>query len=85
MGEFNAQKPVNWKRSRTTHKGIKKVVLLRAFTVGARVQFLAGEQKVLKATQHTLPPNKKVKKESSPGKWKAVENYGYYFNYYYNY
>ena len=31
------------------------------------------------------PPQKKVKKESSPGKWKAVENYGYYFNYYHDY
>lgn len=64
MGEFNTQKPINWKRSRTTHKGIKKVVLLRAFALRAQVQFLAGEQKIPKATQHALLPKKKLKKKA---------------------
>ena len=66
MAEFNTQKPINWKRSRTTHKGIKKVVLLRAFALRAQVQFLAGEQKIPKATQHALLPKKKLKKKLEP-------------------
>lgn len=59
MGEFNAQKPVNWKRSRTTHKGIKKVVLLRALTVGARVHFLVGGTKDPKSYTAYPPPQEK--------------------------
>lgn len=71
MAEFNTQKPINWKRSRTTHKGF------HSQSPGS----IPGRGTKHLKSYTACPPPKKVKKESSPGKWKAVENYGYYFNY----